>query len=254
MSRIIKVFDDIFLFFFFVFYREDLYVVSKLWNTYHKPSLVLRACATTLNKLHLNYLDCYLMHWPIAFKEGDEKYPLDKTNQIIFSSVDFIDTWQSMEKLVDAGLCRSIGISNFNIEQVARLLKAARIPPAILQIECHPYFNQRELLEFCGTKKIAVTAYSPLGSAHTPYEKPGGVALLEHPKILDIAKVHGKSVAQILVRYQTQLGNVVIPRSVTKAHLVSNLSIFDFKLSDNDMCILNDLDCNGRIMKFDRYI
>lgn len=138
----------------------------------------------------------------MAYKDGAELYPKDENNKVIFSNVDYVDTWQAMESLVDAGLCLSIGLSNFNISQIERILKVARIPPSNLQIECHPYMNQHKLMEFCKAHNIVVTAYSPLGSPSSPYAKPGEYPILQNPKILSLAEKYHKTPAQLLLRYQ----------------------------------------------------
>lgn len=184
----------------------------------------------------------------MAYKDGEELYPKDENNKVIFSNVDFVDTWRAMEDLVDAGLCLSIGLSNFNIVQIQRILNMARIPPCNLQIECHPYLNQQKLMDFCREHKIVITAYSSLGSPSSPYSKPGEYPILENPKILPLAKKYNKTTAQILLRYQLERGNVVIPRSANKDHMLENCNVLDFKLSAEDMKILNGLDFGGRFM------
>lgn len=144
-------------------HREDLFITSKLWNTFHRPDLVIPALKETLANLSTPYVDLYLIHWPFAYKEGGEIFPKDENDKILFSDVDFVDTWKVMEEAVDAGLVKSIGISNFNAGQVKRVLEVARIKPVVNQIECHPYLTQQKLTEFLKSVDIAVTAYSPLG-------------------------------------------------------------------------------------------
>jgi len=228
--------------------REDLFITSKLWNTFHSPNLVRDACVTTLKNLGTSYLDLYLIHWPMGYKEGKELFPKNEKGEVAFSDVDYIDTWRAMEKLVADGICKSIGISNFSKRQIERVLEIASIVPAVNQVECHPYLNQKKLMEYCGTKKIAVTAYSPLGSPDRPWAQPGDPQLLEDPKIVTIAKKHGKTAAQVLIRYQIQRGNIVIPKSVTKSRIQSNLDVFNFELSADDISVLDSIDCNGRLV------
>lgn len=144
--------------------REDLFVCSKLWNTFHRPDLVEPALQNSLKDLQLSYLDLYLIHFPTAFQEGGDRYPKDEQGKVVFSNVDFCDTWKAMEELVHKGLVKSIGISNFNSKQMERILACASIPPAVNQIEVHPYMSQTKLVEFCKAKNVAVTAYSPLRS------------------------------------------------------------------------------------------
>lgn len=144
--------------------RGDLFVCSKLWNTFHQPDLVETALKSSLKDLQLEYLDLYLIHFPTAFQEGGDRYPRDDQGKVIFSDVEICDTWKAMEELVRKGLVKTIGVSNFNSEQLDRVLKCATIPPAMNQIEMHPYLNQRKLVEFCKARNVAVTAYSPLRS------------------------------------------------------------------------------------------
>uniref|UniRef100_A0A1B0G5E3 NADP-dependent oxidoreductase domain-containing protein n=1 Tax=Glossina morsitans morsitans TaxID=37546 RepID=A0A1B0G5E3_GLOMM len=228
--------------------REDIFVTSKLWNTFHEPSLVRNACETTLKNLCIEYLDNYLIHWPMAYKEGDELYPKDENNRFIASPVDYVDTWKAMEPLVDDGLCRTLGLSNFNVQQIERILKVARIPPSNLQIECHPYLNQTDLMEFCRSHNMVVTAYSPLGSPTSPYKKPGKYPILQNPKVLEISDKYKKTPAQVLIRYQIDRGNVVIPRSASKDHMLENFSLWDFSLKADDIQALDELCFGGRYM------
>ncbi|XP_065334975.1 aldo-keto reductase family 1 member B1-like [Cloeon dipterum] len=227
--------------------RGELFVTSKLWNTFHRPDLVLPACKQTLKDLGLEYLDLYLIHWPVGYKEGENKFPQDDAGNILFSDVDYVDTWPEMEKLVESGLVRSIGLSNFNSEQIKRVLDIAKIKPVVNQIECHPYLNQKKLMQFCKEHNIVVTAYSPLGSPDRPWAKPDDPQLLEDKKLKEMAQRLVRSPAQVLIRYQLQRGNVVIPKSVTKSRINENLDVFDFELSKEDMEYLDTFDCNGRI-------
>lgn len=144
--------------------REDMFVVTKLWNTHHRSDLVKDACMQSLKKLGLEYVDLYLMHNPYAFREGDDFYPRDEYNEIIPSNVDFIDTWHEMEELYTSGFAKNIGISNFNELQLIRLLKLCQIPPSVIQIECHPFLTQYDLSTFCKTNNIVVIAFGPLGN------------------------------------------------------------------------------------------
>ncbi|XP_077292515.1 aldo-keto reductase 1B-like [Arctopsyche grandis] len=227
--------------------RSDIFVTSKLWNTFHRPDLVENACRTSLTNLGLEYLDLYLMHWPFAYKEEGELFP-SVEGKIQFSDVDYLDTWKAMEKLVDTGLVRSIGISNFNSSQIARLLKSARIKPVTNQVECHPYLNQTRLAKVCSDNGILVTAYSPLGSPDRPWAKPGDPQLLDEPKLKSICEKYKKSPAQILIRYQIDRGIIVIPKSVNKDRITQNFQVFDFKLSAADIAEIDSFDCNGRLL------
>lgn len=160
---------------------EELFITSKLWNTYHRADLVLGALQTTLNNLGISYLNLFLIHWPCAFKEGDDLLPLDENGDIAYSTVDFLETWREMENAVDAGLVKSIGISNFNRAQTQRVLDSCRIKPVTNQIECHPYLAQLKLAEYLKSVDIVVTAYSPLGSPQRPWVTKHDRVLLEDP-------------------------------------------------------------------------
>lgn len=226
--------------------REDLFITSKLWNTFHRPDLVEKNIRTSLQNLGLDYLDLYLIHWPFAYKEEGETFPFGPDGKIQFSDVDYVDTWKVMEGLVKKGLTRSIGISNFNKKQIERVLAVATIPPAVNQVECHPYLNQSKLIEFCKSKGIAVTGYSPLGSPDRPNAKPGDPQVLEDPKLKELAAKYKKTPAQIILRWPLDRGIITIPKSVTKSRIQQNFDIFDFSLTKEDVDYLNTFDCNGR--------
>lgn len=143
--------------------REDMFIITKLWNTHHRPDLVKGACVESLKNLGMDYVDLYLMHNPYAFREGDDLYPRDDNNEVIPSDVDFIDTWHEMEELYTSGLAKNIGISNFNELQLIRLLKLCEHPPSVMEFECHPFITQYELSAFCKKNNIMVIAFGPLG-------------------------------------------------------------------------------------------
>ncbi|XP_054363360.1 1,5-anhydro-D-fructose reductase isoform X2 [Mirounga angustirostris] len=197
--------------------REDLFIVSKLWCTSHKKSLVKAACTKSLKALKLDYLDLYLIHWPMGFK--------------------------AMEDLVVTGLVKAIGVSNFNHEQLERLLNKPnlRFKPMTNQIECHPYLTQKDLIRFCQARDVSVTAYRPLGGSSE------GVDLLDDPVIQRVARKYNKSPAQILLRFQIQRNVIVIPKSVTPKRILENIQVFDFELSEQDMNDILGLDRNFRM-------
>ncbi|XP_069671524.1 1,5-anhydro-D-fructose reductase-like [Periplaneta americana] len=227
--------------------REDLFVTSKLWNTFHRPDLVEPALKESLQKLGLTYLDLYLIHWPFAFQEGGDLLPPGPDGAIMLSDVDYLDTWSVLERCVDRGLVRSLGLANFNSQQVDRVLRVARVKPANLQIECNPYLLQKELVQFCKDRGIVVTGYSPLGSPDSPYFVSGTPRVLDDPVLKQIAARHGKSVAQVALRWLVQRGVAVIPKSASAVRIRQNMAVFDFQLSEEEMSSVDGLDKHLRI-------
>ncbi|KAI4459763.1 aldo/keto reductase [Holotrichia oblita] len=227
--------------------REDLFIVTKLWNTFHEREQVVPACKKSLENFGLDYIDLYLIHWPVAQKllgELDVDFPFKNAVGLDY---DYVDTWKGMEECVDLGLTKSIGLSNFNSKQVQRVLDAARIKPVMNQIEVNPNINQKILIKFCRDRGIEVTAYSPFGSPSRPWAKPGDPVIhLTDPKLVAIGKKYKKTAAQIVLRYVFELGTIPIPKSTNKQRLAANLDIFNFELSSSDKAIIDQFNCNGR--------
>ncbi|GLV32462.1 uncharacterized protein CBL_00828 [Carabus blaptoides fortunei] len=227
--------------------REDIFVTSKLWNTFHSKELVVPSLKQSLENLGLDYLDLYLIHWPYGFKEGGELIPMiDDVPQ--FSDVDYLDTWKGMEECVHLGLTRSIGLSNFNSDQIDRILANSQIAPVNNQVECNPNLNQKKLIEFCRQREIIVTGFCPLGRpAQTTGIEGKPQSSIQEPRIAEIGQKYGKSPAQIVLRYLVSLGIAVVPKSVTKSRIIDNINIFDFELTKDEIAFLDSLNQNIRV-------
>jgi len=229
--------------------RDKIFLTSKLWTTKMHPDDVETACRKTLADLGTDYLDLYLIHGPMAFHRGSEPFPTKEDGSLKYDfTIHPTDTWLAMEKLVNLGLVRSIGLSNFNSEQITDILRRGSIKPVTNQVECHPYLGQEKLLQFCSAHGIKLTAYSPLGSPARPWAKTGEQELLQEPELKMIGDKHGKTPAQVLIRWQIQRGVVVIPKSGNPARIKENGEVFDFELDEADMKQLASYECNGRIM------
>lgn len=228
--------------------REDLFITSKLWNTFHRPELVKTACEASIKQLQVEYLDLYLIHWPVPYQSGDVMVPKDATGNTLFDKVDLLDTWKAMEDLVSLGLCRRIGVSNFNTNQLERILTNCHIPPAMLQIETNANFPNQPLIDFAHTRGIPVTGYFTLGCPYLHFKR-GVIPLMEQSLILELAKRYGKTPAQIALRHGLQRSLCVIFKSKTPTRLAENLQVFDFELSKEDMRRLEELGGGSRVLK-----
>ncbi len=194
--------------------REDVFLATKLWNDQHGHDVSRAAFEASLEKLGLDYVDLYLIHWPVP-KWGK-----------------FVEAWEVLIQLHDEGLAKSIGVCNFNVNHLQTLLDETGVMPVVNQIELNPYFQQRTLREFHAEHDIVTESWSPLGRG----------ALLEDAVLVDIAHKHKRTTAQIVLRWHIQLGNMTIPKSVTPSRIKENLQIFDFSLDDDDMRAIADLD------------
>jgi alcohol dehydrogenase (NADP+) len=193
--------------------REEIFVTTKLWNSNHRPERVEPAFEASLERLGLKYLDLYLIHTPFAFQPGDDQDPRDQNGNVLYDhDVILLDTWNAMETLVDHGKCRAIGLSDIGLNELKPLYESARIKPAVVQVESHPYLSESELLEFCKKKGIVFLAFAPLGHGL----KPG---LLQDPVIAAIAARVGKTPAQVLLAWAVQRGTALLttPRSAARA-------------------------------------
>ena len=237
--------------------RDDLWVTSKLWNTFHRPEHVRAACERSLRDLGLDYLDLYLIHFPIALKYVDfsDRYPpewiYDPTAEVPHMEPDLVpiaETWGAMEGLVEAGLVKEIGVCNFNTGLLHDLIASARRPPALLQVESHQYLTQERLIRLAHQYDMAVTAFSPLGSLS--YLELGMAeaqeCLLDESVVCAAAERLQRSSAQVLLRWGLQRGTAVIPKTSQLERLRENIDVFDFSLSDAEMNAISALNRNRR--------
>lgn len=174
-------------------------------------------------------------------------FPVDENGRRLAADIDYIDTWKAMEDLVKTGKVRSLGVSNFNSEQLDRIISIAKIKPVVNQVECHPNLNQRKLTEFAKARNVSIVGYSPLGRPHDAGSRP---IAINDPKVIELAKKYNKNPGQIVLRFSYQNDVIVIPKSTNKERLRGNIDIFDFELSKEDMNYLNSLNDNTRLITF----
>jgi len=213
--------------------REELFITGKLWNSDHDVDIVPKACAHSLKDLQLDYFDLYLIHFPVCWKYTGLETPSWGASELGDTSL--IDTWKAMEGLVEKGVCRSIGVSNWPLLLMHDLTTQAKIQPACNQIEVHVYYQRASLVNYCLSRKICVTAHTPLGGGVLNAETWNTPIPLHDPVIVEIAHARAKSPAQVLLRFLLQLGVVVLPKSVKPHRMVENLDLLGFPLTDGDM-------------------
>ena len=227
--------------------RKNLFLTSKLWNNAHFPEDVLPALERTLSDLRVNYLDLYLVHWPVAIKP-EIGFPSKGGDFVSLQEIPIIETWQAIEECVARGLVRHIGVSNFSIKKLDRLLEGANIKPEVNQIELHPFLQQKDLVAYCKENGILVTAYCPLGSQDRPARliKANEPILLNNPVILEIAGRLGCRPVQVLLKWAIQRGTSVIPKSANPERLKQNFESQEIALTLSDMESIELLDKHYR--------
>ncbi len=227
--------------------REELWITSKLWNNVHAKKHVRPALEKTLRELQLDYLDLFLIHWPVHF-QPNVMFPRRPEEYIAPADIPIGETWQAMETLVEKGLCRFIGICNFNLGRLQELKAQARIQPLMNQIELHPYLQQVEMLEYCRANGTLLTAYAPLGSGDRPagMKKADEPSLLNHPTILEIAAKQRFTSGQVLLAWALSRGTVVIPKSINPGRLRENFAAADLSLDPDDIKAINTLEAGFR--------
>ncbi|KAA8529513.1 hypothetical protein F0562_033688 [Nyssa sinensis] len=215
--------------------RDELFITSKLWCDDAHGDRVLPALQQTLQNLKLDYLDLYLVHWPVSAKPGSYEYPTKKEDVL---AMDFKSVWTAMEECQKLGLTKSIGVSNFSSKKLGDILAFAKIPPAVNQVEMNPMWQQRQLLKFCKANGILVAAFSPLGAVGTSW---GTNRVMENEVLKGIAKAKGKTVPQVCLRWAYEQGVAILVKSFNKERMIANLEIFDWELSDKETKLISEI-------------
>uniref|UniRef100_A0A5S6QMZ8 Aldo_ket_red domain-containing protein n=1 Tax=Trichuris muris TaxID=70415 RepID=A0A5S6QMZ8_TRIMR len=238
--------------------REDVFVTTKLFAKYHRRSDVERSLKESLEKLKLDYADLFLVHTPMGNKCSDGKTMDLVDDHCVPDCVDHLETWKGMEDVLSKGMTRAIGLSNFNMQQIQRILDNSAVKPHNVQVECHLYWPQFELHDFCAKHNISFTAYTPLGNPGRITHSLTNIGVdvskqrepLNDPLVKDIAGKHGKSPAQILLKWLLQRDIIVIPKSTNAAHMQENFQLFDFELGSDEMKAMNEVKTREKHLPF----
>jgi len=227
--------------------REDLWITSKLWNNSHGNENVVPAIKKTLADLQIKYLDLWLIHWPIALKTG-VSFPKKASDYLSLEEVPLTDTWKGMEKALDLGLTRHIGVSNFSLKKLKDIVSNCKIKPEVNQVEMHPLLQQKELTDYCKGENIKITAYSPLGSKDraSALKSSDEKDMMKDPVIVDIANKHNCTPAQILLAWSVNRGIAVIPKSVNFNRMQENLKAAEIVLKPEDLTEIAKMDKHYR--------